>query len=348
VPVRPREDIEGIMELTKEELPPEVRVLRGVPGRHFGKYILLEELGRGGTGMVQKAWDTIMGEYVALKFIKEAAGTKTGDTSSFRKRQDQVLALLQEARAAARLYHPNILPIRDLGLVGGTVYLSMDYIEGTTLHQAIKSAQDRKRLSCLYEDPVFHMGIVRSVAEALHYAHTSARPLVHCDLKPSNILVSVAGTPYVMDFGLARLLDLPAEYEAVARGTPSYMAPEQIVGKDLSVRTDVYGLGTILYELVCGRPPFVGRDAEDIAMKTMYDAPKRPTEAFRLDDESRRGPTMAILEMVTLIESVCLRCMAKDPAMRYGTALEVADEIETVLEVLESRDLSRQLGLDRR
>src|SRR5262245_35809490 len=172
-------DFDSIAELTKEELPPEVRVIRSVPGRRFGKYILLSELGKGGSGIVQKAWDMVLGEYVALKFVR-GGGTGTTmvtDLDDEEARREMTLSLLHEARTALRLQHDHIVPIRDLGLVGRQVYISMDYIDGSTLAERLRRSKEGGRLSCFYQDPVLYLMIFRDVCDAIHYAHTFPRPL---------------------------------------------------------------------------------------------------------------------------------------------------------------------------
>jgi len=330
-------EVESIVQLTKDDLPGDVLAARTVPTRLFGKYILLDELGKGGSGVVMKAWDTMMGEYVALKFIREPRSVPDSAEEAQKQRQTQIMDLLQEARSALRLRHEHIVAIRDVGRINQQFYISMEYIEGDTLADHVRAAQTRGRLSSLYEDPAFYLRALLNVANAIYYAHTFPKPIVHCDLKPSNILISVAGNAYVMDFGLARALDVPRADEAIVRGTPAYMAPEQLTGRseDIGVWTDVYGMGAILYELLTGRPMFTGETPEILA-RTMRDPPERPSDVVRQTGEGRRRDTTQILARLSKLEAVCLRCLAKDPRDRYASLRDIAEELEAVLARLET------------
>lgn len=332
------QDLESIVQLTKDDLPPEVQYARTIAGRLFGKYVLLEELGKGGAGVVQKAWDTMLGEYVALKFIRELRQVPDSAAESKRMRQEQILDLLQEARAALRLRHEHIVAVRDLGRIEQQYYIAMDYVEGRTLAEHIRDSQARGRFTPLYEDPVFYLRAMRDVTNAIHYAHTFPKPIVHCDLKPGNILISKMGLAHVMDFGLARVLGARrgGEAEEKVRGTPSYMAPEQLSGKseDIGPRTDVYALGAILYELLAGRPVFVGEPLS-ILLQATRNAPERPSAVIRKKQEGQKDSTK-ILMKVSKLEEICLRCLAKEPRERYANARQVAEELEGVIEALEA------------
>lgn len=335
------QDLHSIVQLTKDELPPDVEEARTVHGRIFGKYILLEELGKGGAGVVQKAWDTMLGDYVALKFIREYSDTVDSTPAARKLRQEMILDLLQEARAALRLRHPNIVAIQDIDKTDQQFYIAMDYIDGQTLVQHFRAAQQRGRVSPLYEDPSYYLRAMRDISNAIHYAHTFPRPIVHCDLKPGNIILSKAGTAYVMDFGLARALGKrrrgeEGEDEKI-RGTPAYMAPEQVSGKadEIGVWTDVYALGAILYELMAGRAPFVGETFE-ILFQATRDTPQRPTEVLKKTSEHKREDSTRFLTKVSKLEAVCLRCLAKAPPDRYPSARAVAEELEAIIEALEA------------
>ncbi|MBI2930527.1 MAG: serine/threonine protein kinase [Planctomycetes bacterium] len=332
------QELESIVQLTKDDLPQDVATARAIPSRIFGKYILLEELGKGGSGVVQKAWDSMIGEYVALKFMREPSSVPNSVEEAKKQRKAKILDLLQEARAALRLRHEHIVAIRDVGRISGQFYISMEYIEGDTLSDHIRAAQTRGRLSSLYEDPLFYLKGLLDVANAIHYAHTFPKPIVHCDLKPSNILISVSGCAYVMDFGLARALNVPREDDQFVRGTPSYMAPEQLTGRseDIGIWTDVYGLGGILYELLTGQAVFTG-ETPDILARTMRDPPQRPSELVRATPEARRHDTTQILTKFTKLETICLRCLAKDPRDRYPTVRMFAEDLESVVAALERR-----------
>jgi len=331
------QDLESIVQLTKDELPPEVQRARGMPGRLFGKYILLEELGKGGAGVVQKAWDTMLGEYVALKFIRELRSVAESKADAKKLRQEQILDLLQEARAALRLRHEHIVAVRDIGRIEQQFYIAMDFIEGRTLADHIRGAQARGKISPLYEDPRSLLGAVRDVANAIHYAHSFPKPIVHCDLKPGNILLSRTGKAFVMDFGLARVLGArkESEEEEKVRGTPSYMAPEQLGGRtaEIGPRTDVYALGAILYELMAGRPVFIGEPLS-ILLQATRGEPERPIDVARKKAETGSDSTRLLMK-VSRLENLCLKCLDKEPSNRFPSARHVAEELQAVLEAIE-------------
>ncbi len=332
-------DLDKLVQLTKDELPPEVQAARSVPGRIFGKYVLLGEVGRGGAGVVHKAWDTMLAEYVALKFVRDPGPAAGSDREARRAREERILDLLQEARAALRLRHEHIVPVRDLGRVDQQFYIAMDYVEGRTLADDVREAHRRGSLSPLYEDPVFYLGVLRDVANAIHYAHTFPKPIVHCDLKPGNILLSAAGKAYVMDFGLARAFGRPAgeEGDERVRGTPAYMAPEQLSGRGdrIGPWTDVYALGATLYELLAGRPPFTGEPL-DVLVRALREDPERPTDVARRASEGAGRDSTKVLAGLTKLEEVCLRCLAREPSDRYASARQVAEELGRVIEAVEA------------
>jgi len=321
------QDFESLVRITRDELPPEVEAARRLPARILGKYILVEEIGRGGAGIVQKAWDTMLGEYVALKFIREDERSVQLDSETRRVR---IFDLVQEARATLRLRHEHIVPVRDVGSVEGRFYIAMDYVEGETLAEHQRQAKARGALSPLYERPAVWLRHLRDVAVALHYAHTFPKPIVHCDIKPANILISRSGVAYVLDFGLHRVLSGPREGAERVRGTPAYMAPEQVIGDAaaIGVPTDVYGLGATLYELLAGRPAFTGQP-EDILRHNMREMPARPLDVLREADSAH-------LPELTLLEEICLRCLAKEPRERYPSARHVAEALGHVVEAVES------------
>jgi serine/threonine protein kinase len=337
--------VESLVQLTRDALPSEVEAARRVPGRIFGKYVLLEEVGRGGAGVVHKAWDTMLAEYVALKFLREQKRHPETSREAKKEREEQILDLLQEARAALRLRHENIIAVRDIGRIDQQFFIAMDFVEGQTLAEHVRAAQQRGHLSPLYEDPVFFLSVLRDVANAIHYAHTFPRPIVHCDLKPGNILVSRNGTAFVMDFGLARALGgrREGEGEEKVRGTPAYMAPEQLSGRNEAIepRTDVYALGATLYELLAGRPVFTGEPIS-ILLQALRDQPQRPTDVVRKAPEGRGRESTKIMMKISRLEEVCLKCLAKEPRDRYPTARHVAEELATVIEALQA---GRETGM---
>ena len=205
----------------------------------FGDYDLLEELGRGGMGIVYRARQISLNREVALKMILQGQLASQPDRERFQA----------EAEAAARLDHPGIVPVHEVGAIDGQPYFSMKYVRGETLTQ---------RLTAGLVSPKEGAGILASVARAIHYAHRQG--VLHRDLKPSNILIDGEGEPHVTDFGLAKRVE---EAESLTRtgavlGTPAYMAPEQAAGArgEVGPASDVFSLGTILYQMLTGKPPF--------------------------------------------------------------------------------------------
>ncbi len=328
------QDLAKLVQLADDRLPPEVDAARRNPACVFGKYVIVDEIGSGGAGVVRKAWDTMLGQYVALKFIRTPSSVPGSVEEARRTRAEQIRDLLLEARAALKLRHPNIVPVHDADRHGDQFFLAMEYLEGNTLADHIRAAQSRGRLSPLYEDPIQYLGMLRDVCNAMHHAHTHPTPIVHCDLKPGNVLIGVDGRAYVMDFGLARVLG-EGEQDARIRGTPAYMAPEQIHAKPGGVGpwTDIYALGAILYDLLTGRNVFVG-DTPDLWERTTRTTPDRPTDLIRKSGEQGRADTARILKRVSVLESLCMRCLEKDPSRRPPSARDVAAELETVVAAL--------------
>jgi len=306
-------------------IPPEVQRLRDDPEKRFGKYIILEKIGRGGVAEVFRAWDTYLHQFVALKRIKPAA---RGDEE---ERHSRLVSLLNEAHNAIRLRHPNIVSVYDIGRVHREYYISMEFLDGMTLHDAVLDAHKRGTLSPYYEDPKRWTEIVLQAANALHYAHTRPIPTLHCDLKPGNVFVTKEGRVCVLDFGLARQIGDIQKDGGVIVGTPSYMAPEQATGADqqIDARTDVYGLGAILYELLSGRPPFVGSMYE-ILRRAVDEPPVAPSRVVKLKQESGEAPKDLPL-IPPPLEELCLRCLEKEHANRPQSALEVVRAIEALL-----------------
>ncbi|HEV3023117.1 MAG TPA: serine/threonine-protein kinase, partial [Pirellulales bacterium] len=278
------------------------------PPSKFGDYELLGELGRGGMGVVFKARQTSLGRMVALKMI----------LASHLASAEQVRRFAAEAKAAAGLRHSHIVRLLDSGEVGGQPFLAMDYIEGTNL--AALTAHGPV-------DPPTAARLIASLARAVDYLHRQG--VIHRDLKPSNILLDADGQPYVTDFGLARLRDAQPglTQSGVVAGTPSYMAPEQAAaGKsELTPLADVYSLGAVLYELLSGRPPFVGDSPIDILIQVLEREPTHPRQLNRAIPRS--------------LATVCLKCLDKTPTNRYLSAGALADDLERYMqgELVEAR-----------
>lgn len=282
----------------------------GLPGRSVGPFVLAEELGRGGFGVVYRATDTRDGRSYAVKLPRAAALSDP----LFRER------FLREAEAAVRLSHPNIVKTHQVGADGPVCYLATEYVAGPTLATWLAGRVE----------PVSAReaaGLVAAVADAVHHAHE--RGVLHRDLKPSNVLLQPGAdglTPKVVDFGLARLVDRDAgaTQAGVVVGTPAYMAPEQVTGRHpVSTRTDVYALGAILYELLTGRPPFEADVPLELLFAVAHAEPVGPRAL-------RRG-------LPADLEAVCLRCLEKNPAGRYASAGELADDLRRFLAGLRTK-----------
>src|SRR5215831_16225979 len=269
--------------------------------RYFGDYELLEEIARGGMGVVYRARQLSLNRHVALKMI--AAGQLATPAA--------VQRFHTEAEAAARLDHPHIVPIYEIGEYEGQHYFSMKLIEGGTLADLSLKSEVQSPKS-----PETAARLVGTIARAVHYAHQ--RGILHRDLKPTNILLDAQGEPHVTDFGLAKLVedDSCLTLSAAMLGTPAYMAPEQAAGgaKQLTTAADIYSLGAVLYELLTGQPPFRAETAVETLRQVCEQEPTRP---HSLNSEVDRD-----------LETICLKCLSKDPQQRYGSAELFAQDLE--------------------
>lgn len=263
-------------------------------------YRMVRMLGKGGMGIVYKAIHVPLNRPVALKMILAGANASAEQIRRFRR----------EAEAAAQLTHPNIVQIYAVDSHRGLPFFSLEYVDGSTLSTLIQE-------SSLSDDQAAKL--MMQIARAVHYLHE--HEILHRDLKPQNILVTSDGVPKVADFGLAKLLSDGDEETKTGDilGTPGYMAPEQARGdKSLGPAVDVFGLGAILYAVLTGRGPFVAPTPIETIRRLLHDDPLPPS---KLQPAINRD-----------LETICLKCLEKDPARRYQSALEVADELQRVID----------------
>lgn len=269
--------------------------------RYFGDYELLGEIAAGGMGVVHYARQVSLNRTVALKMIR------SGQLAS----ADEVRRFRTEAEAAANLDHANIVPIYEIGEHAGQHYFTMKLMEGGTLAE-ISAECGARNVEWLRRGAK----LVATIAHAAHHAHQ--RGVLHRDIKPTNILLDDRGDVHLTDFGLAKVIqNRPDVTQSLAvLGTPGYMAPEQAAGKtkQLTTAADVYSLGAVLYELVTGRPPFKGDSALEVLNQVQAQEPPPPR---RLNGEIDRD-----------LETICLKCLEKNPAQRYGSAELLAQDLE--------------------
>jgi WD40 repeat protein/serine/threonine protein kinase len=309
------------------DLPPVAAEVAPPPSsvRYFGDYELLQEIGRGGMGVIYRARQLSLNRIVAVKMIAAGRLASPVDVQRFRA----------EAEAVANLDHPNIVPIYEIGEHDGRHYFSMRFVEGGNLGESSARStsssadsvspghQETRTSRCppaLQGGPpgafAAAAGLMIKVARAVHHAHQ--RGILHRDLKPGNILLDARAEPYVTDFGLAKALERESNLtrtDAVL-GTPNYMSPEQASGKprQLTTGSDIFSLGSILYELLTGRTPFQGKTPVDTMRKVVEEEPRNPRSINREVD-----PDLA---------TVCLKCLQKAPGNRYETAGAFADDLE--------------------
>ncbi len=259
--------------------------------RYFGDYELLEEIARGGMGVVYRARQVSLDRVVAVKMMRP------GVLST----EDEIRRFQAEARTAAAMQHPNIVAIHEVGEFETLHYFSMDFVDGPNLAELVQQGPLPPKEAARY---------VQLLAEAVHYAH--GRGVLHRDLKPSNVLVDSAGRPRITDFGLARPIEGGGGMTAAGAlvGTPAYMPPEQAAGEGaaLTPASDCYSLGAILYELLTGHPPFQGAGAVATARLVMEQRPADPGVSRNLD-------------------AICMKCLEKDPARRYRSAADLAADL---------------------
>jgi len=266
----------------------------------FGDYEILDTIARGGMGIVYKARQRKLNRVVALKMILAGQFADQADVERF----------YVEAEAAGNLRHPNIVGIHEVGECEGQHFFSMDYIEGHSLADMVREHALTPRRAAEY---------VRVISDAIHHAHQHG--ILHRDLKPSNVLVDHKDAPMVTDFGLAKRTEGQSQLtiSGTIVGTPAYMPPEQASGKldAISVRSDVYSLGGILYELLTGRPPFVSANPFETIKQVLESDPV--------------APRLLNSNIPVDLETICLKCLQKEAERRYGSAQELADELQRYL-----------------
>jgi serine/threonine-protein kinase len=261
------------------------------------RYQLLEQLGSGGMAEVFRARDLMLDRNVAIKILRRDFSGNENFQNNFK----------QEARAAANLSHPNIVTVHDFGFADEMLYIVMEYIPGKDLKQLI-----RERGRFPVEDAI---PLIFQACAGIGYAHRAG--LVHCDVKPHNMLVSSDGRLKVTDFGIARALStiMPGEKSDVVWGSPLYFAPEQAKGDAPSPASDVYSLGVVLYELLSGTPPFTAGSADELA---------------RLHISGRPIPIREYLpDIPTALEEIIMKVLSKEPAARYRTADQLGRVLKT-------------------
>ncbi|HXJ61507.1 MAG TPA: serine/threonine-protein kinase [Verrucomicrobiae bacterium] len=306
-----------------------------VAQRFFGDYEIVEELARGGMGIVYRARQVSLNRPVALKMITAGALATPEQVQRFRI----------EAEAAARLNHPNIVPLYEVGEHQGHYFYAMKLIEGGTCAEwrLQQTRGDRQKAS---EPGRFSMptqararqfaaaGLLAKTARAVHYAHE--RGVLHRDLKPTNVLIDADGQPHLTDFGLAKLAedDGSLTQTTAVLGTPSYMAPELASGRagEATTAADVYSLGAILFELLAERPPFVADNVPALLRKIIEEDPPRPSLVRRERTPPAGQPRLELGREFGRVdgdlEVICLKCLEKEPARRYSSALALAEDLE--------------------
>ena len=263
----------------------------------FGDYALLDEIGRGGQGVVYRARQKSLNRTVALKVIGLGHWATEAHLKRFRR----------EAEAAASLEHSGIVPIYEVGEHDGSCYFSMKFIEGGQLDELIKREPVPIRRA---------VELIAKLARIVHFAHEHG--ILHRDIKPGNILLDQKGEPHLTDFGLARLIETESTVTRTLEvlGTPSYMAPEQAAGNNaqLTTATDVYGLGAVFYQLLTGHPPFAGGTTFETIKLLLETEPRQPRSWNSKVDRD--------------LSTICLKCLEKDPKRRYSSALALAEDLE--------------------
>ncbi len=280
-----------------------------LPSKRVGRFYLSERIGMGSNGAVYLGHDPVIDRDVAIKIF--SAGNNAAD----KKQREQ--QFINEARAAGRLSHPNIVTIFDASSEGGTTFIAMEFLQGKDLRHLLAEGKQF--------DIIETANIIQKIADALNYAHTNG--VIHRDIKPANIFVLPNQQPKVVDFGIARapnrVLDETREqahtlFNNNIMGTPNYMSPEQANGKQVNALTDVYSLGAVMYEMLTGQKPFQSQDVDKLLQQIVNKTPKNPAEV-------RPGIPESLCKIV-------MKAMQKEPSERYGSASEMSVALEKFLE----------------
>ncbi|MEQ1438935.1 serine/threonine-protein kinase [Fontimonas sp. SYSU GA230001] len=265
----------------------------------LGRYRIVAEIGRGAMGVVYRAEDPLLDRTVAIKTI-----LLTGDTA---ERQSYEVRFLQEARAAGRLSHPAIITIYDVGREGELAYMAMELLRGVDLRERLQQGGLSLREA---------VALAAEIADGLAFAHEHG--VIHRDIKPANIMIVRSGHAKIMDFGLARLpLSDVKTQTGVLLGTPKYMSPEQVAGRPVDHRSDLFALGAVLYEMIVGRPPFSGADTAQLI--------------HRIATAPHAAPSRIVSSVPPLLDLIVARALEKDPSVRYQSAREMAADLHACL-----------------
>jgi len=276
----------------------------------FGRFRVLGELGRGAMGVVYRAEDTTLGRVVAIKTISLGGGSRE-------ERDQHEARFLQEARAAARISHPAVITIYEMGREGDVAFIAMELLEGVDLRQLIRTAT-------LAPSQAFT--IAASVAEGLACAHEQG--IVHRDVKPGNIMVLPDGRVKIMDFGIARPHEPTVKTQTgLLLGSPQYMSPEQIVGRPFDHRADIFSLGLVLYEMVTGIRPFAGEDIPELT--------------FKVANLSATPPSHIVPGLPPVVDMIVARALKKKPEERYATAADMARDLWAAIPEVKASEAAR-------
>jgi serine/threonine-protein kinase len=267
--------------------------------QHIGRYELLDELSRGGMGVVYRAKDPLIDRIVAIKTI--GMGLSRVESETFDKRFDL------EARSAGRLNHPNIVTIYDMGRSDDGAYIAMEFLDGRSLRDILDSG--------VVLDPPRVAHIAVQIADALAYAHE--HDVIHCDIKPANVMVLASGRVKITDFGIARLPTGSRTFAGNVFGSPRYISPEQILDRKVDSRSDIFSLGAVIYEMLTGVPPFGGGQLDEILFQVINDKPDSP---------SKRNAAIP-----PAFDAIVDRALAKDPGDRYARASDMAADLRKLV-----------------